>query len=78
MKKVKQSFKEKQNPPTEGWGGKAFYCDIPRYMGSNVNDVDTERRIIKSIYIHDNCIKGSFNNDKDERTDVVLRAVYEY
>lgn len=68
----------KHNPTGGNWGGKAFYCDIPRYIGSNVNDVDTERRIIKSIYIHDNCIKGSFNNDKDERNDVVLRAVYEY
>lgn len=68
----------KHNPTGGTWGGKAFYCDIPRYMGSNVNDVDTERRIIKSIYIHDNCIKGSFNNDKDERNDVVLRCVYEY
>lgn len=68
----------KKNPTGGNWGGKAFYCDIPRYMGSNVNDVDTERRIIKSIYIHDNCIKGSFNNDKDERNDVVLRAVFEW
>lgn len=68
----------KSNPTGGNWGGKAFYCDIPRYIGSNVNDVDTERRIIKSIYIHDNCIKGSFNNDKDERNDVVLRAVYEW
>lgn len=68
----------KRNPTGGDWGGKAFYCDIPRYMGSNVNDVDTERRIIKSIYIHDNCIKGSFNNDKDERNDVVLRAVFEW
>lgn len=68
----------KHNPTGGNWGGKAFYCDIPRYMGSNVNDVDTERRIIKSIYIHDNCIKGSFNNDKDERTDVILRAVFEW
>jgi hypothetical protein len=68
----------KSNPTGGTWGGKAFYCDIPRYIGSNVSDVDTERRIIKSIYIHDNCIKGSFNNDKDERNDVVLRAVYEF
>ena len=68
----------KKNPTGGNWGGKAFYCDIPRYMGSNVNDVDTDRRIIKSIYIHDNCIKGSFNNDKDERNDVVLRAVFEW
>lgn len=68
----------KRNPTGGNWGGKAFYCDIPRYIGSNVSDVDTERRIIKSIYIHDNCIKGSFNNDKDERNDVVLRCIYEY
>lgn len=68
----------KSNPTGGTWGGKAFYCDIPRYIGSNVSDVDTERRIIKSIYIHDNCIKGSFNNDKDERNDVVLRAVFEW
>jgi hypothetical protein len=68
----------KKNPTGGNWGGKAFYCDIPRYIGSDVNDVDTERRIIKSIYIHDNCIKGSFNNDKDERNDVVLRAVFEW
>jgi hypothetical protein len=68
----------KKNPTGGNWGGKAFYCDIPRYIGSDVNDVDTERRIIKSIYIHDDCIKGSFNNDKDERNDVVLRAVMEY
>ena len=68
----------KRNPSGGTWGGDAFYCDIPRYIGSNVEDVDTERRIIKSIYIHDNCIKGSFNNNKDERNDVVLRAVYEW
>lgn len=68
----------KRNPSGGTWGGKAFYCDIPRYIGSNPDDVDTERRIIKSIYIHDDCIKGSFNNNKDERNDVVLRAVYEY
>ena len=68
----------KRNPSGGTWGGKAFLCDIPRYIGSNVEDVDTERRIIKSIYIHDDCIKGSYNNDKDERNDVVLRAVYEF
>lgn len=67
----------KKKPNGSNWSGQSFYCDIPRYIGSNVNDVDTERRIIKSIYIHDDCIKGSFNNDKDERNDVVLRAVYE-
>lgn len=59
------------------WNGKSFLCDIPRYIGSNVNDVDTERRIMKILYIYDNYIKGSPNNNKDDRNDVVLRAVYE-
>ena len=67
----------KNNPSGGKWGGKSFLCDIPRYVGSNAEDVDTERRIIKPIYVHDDCIKGSYQNDKDERNDVVLRAVYE-
>ena len=67
----------KNNPSGGTWGGKSFLCDIPRYVGSNAEDVDTERRIIKPIYVHDDCIKGSYQNDKDERNDVVLRAVYE-
>lgn len=67
----------KNNPSGGTWGGKSFLCDIPRYVGSNTDDVDTERRIIKPIYVHDDCIKGSYQNDKDERNDVVLRAVYE-
>lgn len=67
----------KKNPTGGNWGGKAFYCDIPRFIGT-ASDVNTERRIIKSIYIHDDCIKGSFNNSQDERNDVVLRAVYEF
>lgn len=28
-------------------------------------------------HVHDDCIKGSYQNDKDERNDVVLRVVYE-
>ena len=67
----------KNDPSGNKWGGKSFLCDIPRYVGSNAEDVDTERRIIKPIYVHDDCIKGSYQNDKDERNDVVLRAVYE-
>lgn len=68
----------KNNPSGGKWGGKSFLCDIPRYVGSDPNDVDTERRIIKPIYVHDDCIKGSYQNAYDERNDVVLRAVYEY
>lgn len=67
----------KNNPSGGTWGGKSFLCDIPRYVGSNAEDVDTERRIIKPIYVHDDRIEGSYQNDKDERNDVVLRAVYE-
>lgn len=67
----------KSNATGGNWNGKSFLCDIPRYIGSNVNDVDTERRIMKILYIYDNYIKGSPNNNKDDRNDVVLRAVYE-
>lgn len=67
----------KNNPSGGTWGGKSFLCDIPRYVGSNTEDVDTERRIMKPIYVHDNRIEGSYQNAYDERNDVVLRAVYE-
>lgn len=68
----------KSNATGGNWNGKSFLCDIPRYIGSNVNDVDTERRIMKILYIYDNYIKGSPNNNKDDRNDVVLRAVFEW
>lgn len=68
----------KNDPSGNKWGGKSFLCDIPRYMGSNSEDVDTERRIIKPIYVHDDRIEGSYQNASDERNDVVLRAVYEF
>ena len=67
----------KGTPSGDKWAGKSFLCDIPRFVGSNTDDVDTERRIIKPIYVHDDRIEGSYQNDKDERNDVVLRAVYE-
>ena len=64
--------------PTGGtWAGKTFNCDIPRHIGSDQNDVSTEKRIMKMVYIYDNKITGHAANDKDTRTDVVLRAVYE-
>lgn len=68
----------KKKPNGGTWDGKTFYCDVPRFYGSNTSDVDTERRIIKTLYIHNNKIVGHAANSKDERTDVVLRAVYEY
>ena len=68
----------KKKPNGGTWDGKTFHCDVPRYYGSNTNDVDTERRVIKTLYIYNDKIVGHVVNDKDERTDVVLRAVYEY
>lgn len=68
----------KRNVAGANWSGQCMLCDIPRYVGSNPDDVDTERRIIKPIYIHDNRIEGSYQNASDERNDVVLRAVYEF
>lgn len=68
----------KNNPSGGKWGGKAFLCDIPRYVGSDPDNTATEKRIIKVIYVHDDCIKGSFQNASGDRNDVVLRAVYEY
>lgn len=71
------TFIPKKNPTGGNWSGKSFLCDIPRYIGSNVNDVDTERRIMKILYIYDNRIVGSPNNSKDDRNDVVLRCIWE-
>lgn len=68
----------KRNATGGTWGGKSFLCDIPRYVGSDATDTSTEKRIIKPIYVHDDCIKGSYQNASGDRNDVVLRAVYEY
>lgn len=68
----------KKNCAGANWSGQCMLCDIPRYMGSNSQDVDTERRILKAIYIHDDRIEGSYQGSYDERNDVVLRAVYEF
>lgn len=59
------------------WDGKTFHCEVPRYYGSNTSDVDTERRIMKTLYIYNDKIVGHAINDKDERTDVTLRGIYE-
>ena len=68
----------KFNPSGSVWDGKLFLCDIPRFYGSNTEDVTTERRIMKALYIHDNKIVGHVINNKGMRDDVVLRAVYEF
>lgn len=71
------TFIPKFTPSGGTWGGKAFYCDIPMYVGGDATDLSTEKRCIKPIYVHDNCIKGSYQNASGGRNDVVLRAVYE-
>ena len=71
------TFIPKYTPSGGTWGGKAFYCDIPMYVGSDPTDLSTEKRCIKPIYVHDDCLKGSYQNTSGGRNDVVLRAVYE-
>ncbi len=68
----------KKKPNGDSWDGKTFHCEVPRFYGSNTSDVDTERRIMKTLYIYNDKIVGHAINDRDERTDVVLRAVYEF
>lgn len=62
----------------EVWNGKNFLCDIPRFYGSNADDTSTEKRIMKTLTIYDDKIVGNVTNSKGDRTDVVLRAVYEF
>lgn len=71
------TFIPKYTPSGGTWGGKAFYCDIPMYVGSDATDLSTEKRCIKPIYVHDDCLKGSYQNTSGGRNDVVLRAIYE-
>lgn len=66
------------NPNGTAWSGKSFNCEIPRHIGSNPADVSTEKRIIKMIYVYNDRITGHAANNQGDRTDVVLRAVYEY
>lgn len=65
-------------PTGAAWAGKSFNCDIPRHIGGDQADVSTEKRIIKMVYIYDDKITGHAANNQDTRTDVVLRAVYEF
>ncbi len=62
----------------EVWNGKTFYCDIPRFHGSNTEDTTTEKRVIKAVTIYDDKIVGNVINNQGDRNDVVLRAVYEF
>lgn len=67
----------KYTPAGGTWGGKAFYCDIPMYVGGTATDLSTETRCIKPVYVHDNRLEGSYQNTSGGRNDVVLRAIYE-
>lgn len=71
------TFIPKYSPSGGVWDGKAFLCDIPMYVGGTAEDISTEKRCIKPVYVHDNCLKGSYQNTSGGRNDVVLRAVYE-
>lgn len=71
------TFIPKFTPSGGTWGGKCFYCSIPMYVGSDPADLSTEQRCIKPVYVHDDCLKGSYQNTSGGRNDVVLRAVYE-
>ena len=67
----------KYNPSGGTWGGKAFLCTLPTYVGGDAADLSTQVTVLKPIYVHDDCIKGSYQNTTGGRNDVVLRAVYE-
>ena len=67
----------KRTPSGGTWNGETFLCDIPRFIGANTSDVSTEKRIIKTLYVYNNYIKGASHNSLADRDDVVLRAIYE-
>lgn len=69
----------KKGPSGANWSGQGNYFDIPRYIGSDsATDTSEEKRIIKRLYVHDNKLVGHACNILGDRTDVVLRAVYEF
>ena len=68
----------KMTPSGGTWNGESFLCDIPRYIGANTSDVSTEKRILKTLYVYDNCIKGASHNSLSDRNDVVLRCISEF
>lgn len=63
---------------TVNWNGESHYFDVPRYIGDSTSDTTTEKRIIKRVYVYDNKLVGHNYNSQSDRTDVVLRAVYEF
>lgn len=67
-----------RTPSGGTWSSKLFYCDVPRLVGDPATDTSAEKRIIKQIYISDDKIVGHDSNNKGDRNDVVLRAVYEF
>ena len=60
------------------WNGSTFFADIPRFIGSNTQDSSTEKRIIKWFTVYDDRIVGEAANEKSDRNDVALRAIYEF
>lgn len=72
------TFIPRLSPNGSAWNGQSYYFDIPRYIGSNTSDVTTEARIIKRLYVADETLTGYSANNAGTRTDVVLRAVYEF
>lgn len=68
----------KRKPGSTSWNGESHYFDIPRYIGDSTADTSTEKRIIKRVYVYDNKLTGHNYNNQSDRTDVVLRAVYEF
>ena len=72
------SFIPRMTPAGGTWSAKHFYFDIPRTSGSDNTVVTLEKRILKGLYVHDDKLVGHAINNQDTRTDVVLRAVYEF
>lgn len=60
------------------WNGSTFFADIPRFIGSNTQDSSTEKRIMKWFTVYDDRIVGEAANEKSDRNDVALRAIYEF
>lgn len=68
----------KKNATGGAWGRNSFLCDVPYHTGSDTTDTSNEKRCIKLVYISDDKIEGHTINSQGDRTDVVLRAVYEF
>lgn len=71
------TFIPKRTVTGNQWNGETTLFEIPINVGTG-SDVDTERRVIKTVTVYDNRFVGAASNSQDERNDVVLRAVYEF